>query len=92
MADYKFNKPYNFEGKDYESISFDLESLKGSDIAAAKREFAATGNFSAVPAADSEFCALVLSRCCKQPKEFFDNLPAKDYCALTQQVTNFLLA
>jgi len=89
--EHKFNKPYNFEGKDYESISFDLDALTGRDIAAAKKEFAATGNFSAVPAADSEFCALVLARACKQPKEFFDGLPAKDYCALTQQVTNFLL-
>lgn len=89
--EYKFNKPYNFEGKDYESISFDLDALTGRDIAAAKREFAATGNFSAVPAADSEFCALVLARACKLPKEFFDGLPAKEYCALTQQVTNFLL-
>lgn len=89
--EHKFAKPYNFEGKDYESISFDLDALTGRDIAAAKREFAAAGNFSAVPAADSEFCALVLARACKQPKEFFDGLPAKDYCALTQQVTNFLL-
>lgn len=89
--EHKFTKPYNFEGKDYESISFDLDTLKGSDMAAAKREFAAMGQFSAVPAADSEFCALILARVCKQPKEFFDNLPAKDYWALTQQVTNFLL-
>lgn len=89
---HKFKKPYVFEDKEYKEIKFDLEALKGSDIAAAKREFAATGNFSAVPAADSEFCALVLARACKLPKEFFDNLSAKDYCALTQQVTNFLLA
>ena len=89
--EHKFTKPYNFEGKDYESISFDLDTLKGSDIAAAKREFTATGNFSAVPAADYDFCILVLARACKQPKEFFDGLPAKDYCALAQQVTNFLL-
>lgn len=89
--EHKFAKPYNFEGKDYESISFDLESLKGSDIAAAKREFAAAGGFSAVPAADCEFCVLVLARASKQPKEFFDGLPAKEYQALAQQVTNFLL-
>lgn len=89
--DYKFSKPYTFEDKVFENITFDLDALTGRDIAAAKKEFAATGNFSAVPAADSEFCALVLARACKQPKEFFDGLPAKDYCALTQQVTNFLL-
>lgn len=89
---YTFNKPYEFEGKKYESIEFDLESLKGSDIAAAKKRFTAAGNFSAIPAADSEFCAMILAQASKQPQEFFDNLPAKDYCSLTQQVSNFLLS
>lgn len=89
--EYVFSKPYNFEGKEYQSIEFNIENLKGSDIAAAKRQFAKEGNFVAVPAADSEFCALILSKVAKQPLEFFTELPAKDYFAITQQVSNFLL-
>lgn len=90
--EYVFTKPYEFEGKEYKSIEFDLEGLKGSDIAAAKREFNRGGNFAAVPSADSEFCAMILARVAKQPLEFFEQLPAKDYCAITQLVSNFLLA
>lgn len=89
--EYVFSKPYEFEGKTYDKIEFDLENLKGSDFAAAKKQFAKNGNFSVAPQADSEFCALILERVAKQPIDFFENLPAKDYCAITQQVANFLL-
>lgn len=87
---YVFGKPYEFEGKEYESIEFDLEGLKGSDISAVKKQFAAAGNFSVLPAMDSDFCALILARVTKQPLEFFTEMPAKDYCQITQQVGNFL--
>lgn len=90
--EYTFKTPFEFEGKEYKSLTFNLEDLKGSDIAAAKKQFTAAGNFSALPSADSEFCALILARLTKLPVEFFNDLPAKDYCALTQSVSNFLLA
>ena len=92
MAEYVFKKPYEFEGKEYKSIEFDLDSLKGSDIALAKKQFSSAGNYAAVPAADSEFCSLILAKVTKQPLEFFTEMPAKDYCAITQMVSNFLLA
>lgn len=89
---YTFAKPYEFEGKTFDKLEFDLEGMTGADFAAAKKQFAKAGNFAAVPAADSEFCAVLLARLAKQPQEFFDALPVKDYCALTQSVSNFLLA
>lgn len=89
---YTFTKPYEFEGKTYNELEFDLEGMKGSDFAEAKKQFAKMGNFAAVPSADSEFCAVLLSRLAKVPLEFFEGLPVKDYCALTQSVSNFLLA
>lgn len=91
MTVYTFSKPYEFEGEKYESIEFELESLKGSDISAAKKTFANAGGYSPLPATDSDFCCIILARLSKKPIEFFDNLPAKDYLSLTQQVSNFLL-
>lgn len=86
-----FAKPYEFEGKEYTEIELDLESLKGSDISAAKREWAVSGNFSPVPAADMDFCAAVAARASRQPIEFFHELPAKEFAQVTQLVSNFLL-
>lgn len=87
-----FEKPFNFEGKEYKELEIPLENLTGQDISAAKREWSASGNFSPVPVADSDFCASVAARACKLPVEFFYALPAKEYTKLTQAVSNFLLA
>lgn len=92
MEKYTFNKPYEFEGKTYNFVEFDLTTLKGSDISQAKKLFVAGGNYSPLPATDPDFCALILARITKQPVEFFTEMPARDYCALTQRVSNFLLA
>ena len=88
---YSFSKVYEFEGKEYKELEFDLDAIRGADISAAKKEFAASGNFSPLPTTDSDFCAILLARLIKQPREFFDGLPARDYCALTQRVSNFLM-
>ncbi len=89
---YKFGKKYTFEGVEYEQLEFELDNLTGADFAAAKKEFAGGGNFAAVPSADSEFCAVLLARVCKLPREFFAQMPVNDYCKITQMVSNFLLA
>ena len=89
--EYVFKKPYEFEGKTYEKLECDLDSLKGSDIAEVKRQFSKEGNFTILPATDNDFCARVLARACKLPLEFFTQMSAKDYLQVTQEVSNFLL-
>ncbi len=89
MAEYTFRKPYEFEGKTYEKIEFDLDSLKGSDVAAIKKQLNAAGVYPPVCAVDCEFCAAVIARLIKQPPEFMEQMDAKDYAKLTLEVTNF---
>lgn len=86
---YTFSKPYEFEGKTYEEIELDLESFKGSDISAVKRQFTASGLRSLAPIFDSDFCAMVAARASKQPLEFFNQMPAHDYLVITATVTDF---
>ena len=88
---YTFIKPHEFEGKTYTELDVDIEGMTGADFAAAKKQFAKDGNFVALPAADTEFCAYLLAKLTKQPLEFFEQMHVKDYCALTQNVSNFLL-
>lgn len=88
---YEFTKPYKFEDKTYEEIELDFDSLKGSDIANAKKQFAANGNYTPVLATDPEFCALLVAKMINQPIEFMTEMPARDYCAITQKTQGFLL-
>lgn len=86
-----FSKPYVFEDEEVKEIEIDLDSLKGSDIEAAKKEFSKEGHFSAILGADPVFCMMLAARLTKRPKEFFDDLPGKDYLAISQEIQNFLL-
>lgn len=87
---YVFETPYVFEGKTYEEIEFDLANLKGSDISKAKKRFNSEGMISPFPTMDSDFCAILLSVVAKLPIEFFTEMPARDYCAVTNLVNHFL--
>lgn len=87
-----FSKPYTFEGKEFTEIDCDLDALTGKDVSAAKREWSRQGNFSAVISTDIDFCAYLAAKAAKQPMEFVERLPARDYCRLAQEVSNFLLS
>lgn len=89
---YEFKKPYDFEEVTYIELVYDLDSLTGADISAAKRQWAAAGNFSPLPTTDADFCVYILAKVTKKPIEFFTEMPARDYCGITQQVSNFLMA
>ena len=89
--EHTFSKPVNFEGQEIKSIKMDLDSLTGRDISQVKSQWAHAGNFSPVPAADTDFCVMVAARASKQPLELFDVMPAKEYLGITQKVSNFLM-
>ena len=88
---YILSKEYEFEGQKYTEIEIDLDVLTGKDVSAAKREWTRAGNFSPLMASDTDFCVYPSAKAAKQPIEFMEGLPAKDYCAIGQEVANFLL-
>ena len=87
----ELSKPYNFDGVEFTAVDMDLDALTGRDVSAAKKDWARQGNFAAVTAVDLDFCAYLAAKACKQPVEFVEGLPARDYCKLAQEVSNFLL-
>ena len=80
-----------FEGQKYTEIELNLDVLTGKDVSAVKREWARAGNISPLVAVDTDFCVYLAAKAAKLPIEFMENLPAKDYCAIGQEVSNFLL-
>lgn len=89
--EYKFKNTYTFEGQEYDFINLDLDGMTGKDMSQAKREWTAQGNFSAVITADMDFAICVAAKASKLPIEFFEQLPAREYAKVAQEVTNFLL-
>lgn len=85
------SKPYEFDGVTYNELEIDLDALTGRDVVAAKREWARQGNVAAVISIDLEFATFLAAKAARKPYEFFDALPAKDYCRVAQEVINFLI-
>ena len=89
---FAFSKPFAFEGETYESLDIPLESMSGKDFCEAQKGWKKAGGVAVIPAMDSEFCAHIAAKMAKKPLEFFEALPVRDFCQLTQAVSNFLLA
>ena len=92
MSTITFKKPFEFEGETHESVTLELENLKGRDITETQSQYTAEGKFSAMVATDSEFCKRIAALSASKPLEFFDELPANEVLKVTQSVQNFLLA
>lgn len=88
---FTLSAPYNFEGNDFAEIELDLEKLTGRDVSAAKRAWQRGGNFSPLITVDTDFCAYLGAKAAGMPFEFVEGLPAKDYCRISQAVSNFLM-
>ena len=86
----QLKKPYEFEGKTYKDLEFDLEGLTGVDVSAAKRDWLRSGGYSPSMASDVDFGAFLAAKAAKLPMEFMQGLPAKDYCAIGLRVCDFL--
>ena len=91
MTEHVFANPVEFEGEHYDRLDMNLDSLTGRDISKVKSQWAQAGNFSPIPAADTDFCMMIACHAAGLPAEFADVLPAREYLAITQKVSNFLL-
>lgn len=89
---YTFTKPYEFDGKKYETLDIPLEELTGKDMRKVQRSFTAAGLFASTPEMDCDYCVMVIRRAKPElPAEFFDDMPAQEFNALVRSVGRFLL-
>lgn len=90
-----FNKPFNFEGKEYKEIELNLESLTGHDLEKAESQFINMNPQMATQTPLKEmskgFQAIVAAMAAKQPIEFIRALPMNEYAKVTSRVMVFLL-
>lgn len=90
-----FTKPFLFEGKEYPSLEFDLDSLSGEDIEAAEVQFFAKNPQIAAQTPLKEvskgYLAILAAKAAKVPVELIRKLPAKEYSKVTIKVQAFLL-
>lgn len=95
MAVYTFKKAVTFEGKTYDKIEYDFDSLTGGELMALKNEYQKLNakdlsNKSVLTLTlDSDFVTFALAKQTKLPIEFFLALSAKEFIALQSEVISF---
>ena len=90
---YKFPKPWTWEGKTYESLTFDYETCKGKDLLAVANELKSLGRPVVVKAMDDEFCIRLAARMCTETigVDVILEMPGKAFDAIEGSARRFLL-
>lgn len=90
---HKFKKPFLYDGKEYESLTFDFESLSGNDTLQIERELAKQGRTVIVPEFNGDYLAAMASRACEEEVgvDAFSLMSLRDFNAIRGAARSFLL-
>ena len=95
-----FRKPFSYEGRTYEELTFDWESLTGNDSLAIENEVVARGKTLVVPAYTGEYLVGMAARACTERDEkgkrvvgtdTIRAMPLGDFQKICNRARNFLL-
>lgn len=89
----ELKKPLTYEGKVYNELSFDFDTLTGKDSLAVERELSLRGIQVAVPAFSGEYIIRIAAKACtsRVGSDAFELMSLKDYNRLRSKVRNFLM-
>ena len=87
-----FEKPFVYEGKTYEKLSFVFAALTGKDFLKIEQEMNMQGLAIVTPEYSTHFIARVAVRACNEKisLDLIEALPMKDFSILRGQVKDFL--
>ncbi len=90
---HKFKKPFEYNDKKYDTLSFDFDGMTGKDSLAITRELQSRNINVLTPFASDEYKIRFLSRSCAEKigTDGFERMSIKDFIKLMAQVRNFLL-
>lgn len=91
IYEHVFKKPFTYEGKTYEKLTFDFEHLTGRDIINADAEMAANGRYALSPEISRDFQEKLAARAAGIGSDAIEAMNAADFLKITNFARNFLL-
>jgi len=90
---HKFRKPFEYQGKTYNEMTFDWGKLTGKDGLAIENELQQIGKAVIVPTFSGEYLIRLAARACTAPigADAFENMPIVDYNKIRSSARSFLL-
>lgn len=89
---HKFKKPFEYEGKRYETLSFNFNKLVGRDMTAIEREMQMTGETAYTPETSHAYQCRLAARAAGIMPDVLESMPLGDFNRITNATRNFLLA
>lgn len=86
-----FKRPISYNGKTYESLTFDFSSLTGGDSLDVENELQSMGHAVVVRTLDGAYLSRMCARACTEPigADIFRVMPVKDYAIITNKSKRF---
>ena len=90
---HKFSKPFVFEEKTYEQLTFDFSTLTGKDAMSIENELQAKGQTVLIPEYHHGYLLAFAARACveKIPSDAYEYMPINDYNAIRKAARNFMM-
>ncbi len=90
---YKFRKTYEYDGKNFNEVTFNWDRLTGNDALAIENELQQLGKAIIVPAFSGEYLVRMCARACTEGigADFFGKMPIADYNRIRSAARSFLL-
>ncbi len=88
-----FKQPFSYNGKEYESLTFDFESLTGADTLQIERDLARKGITVIVPEFNGDYLAHMASKACTEEigTDAFEYMSLREFNAIRGAARRFLL-
>jgi hypothetical protein len=88
-----FRKPFEWEGKEYKSLTFDFDKLTGEDSLSIEAELQAKGISVLVPAFSGHFLIRMAARVCNERLgvDAFQKMPMREFLRIRTKARNFLM-
>ena len=88
---HKFKVPVQYDGKTYESLTFDFSSLTGGDSLDVENELQSMGHAVVVRTLDGMYLSRMCAKACTENigSDIFRVMPVKDYAIITNKSKRF---
>ena len=86
-----FKKPFEYEGKTYEELTFDFGHLKGRDMVAIENEMQGMSEYALAPEISTSFQSKMAARAAGIGSDVLEAMPLKDFNKITGAARRFLL-
>ncbi len=90
---HKFRRPYEYDGKIFEEITFNWDKLTGDDALSIENELQQLGKAVIVPTFSGEYLVRMCARACTEGigSDFFKRMSIADYNKIRSAARSFLL-